>query len=137
MCEGEWEVFLRLEMEFKSCSCVGREVGVSIYRWGFKTSHWADFAMADQLNHPRGWLNQPGLTISLCGGQISPESTRRQEGLARGLGPVTSQGHPFVGQARATGRMGRPEKLTDSSPSNPSTRVLSTATTLLSRAWCP
>jgi hypothetical protein len=32
MCEREWEVFLKLEMEFWSCSCVGREVGVSIYR---------------------------------------------------------------------------------------------------------
>jgi hypothetical protein len=39
MCEREWKVFLRLEMEFKSCSCVGREVGVSIYRWAIKTSH--------------------------------------------------------------------------------------------------
>jgi hypothetical protein len=43
MCEREWEVFFRLEMEFKSCSHVGREVGVSIYMWGFKTSRWADF----------------------------------------------------------------------------------------------
>jgi hypothetical protein len=31
MCEREWEVFLKLEMEFRSCSSVGREVGVSIY----------------------------------------------------------------------------------------------------------
>jgi hypothetical protein len=39
MCEREWEVFLKLEMEFGSCSSfMGREVGVSIYRWGFKTS---------------------------------------------------------------------------------------------------
>jgi hypothetical protein len=30
MCERECEVFLRLEMEFKSCSPMGREVGVSI-----------------------------------------------------------------------------------------------------------
>jgi hypothetical protein len=39
MCEREWEVFLKLPMEFGSCSCMGREVGVSIYRWGLKTSH--------------------------------------------------------------------------------------------------
>jgi hypothetical protein len=39
----EWEVFLRLEMEFKSCSFMDREVGVSIYRWGFETSRWAKF----------------------------------------------------------------------------------------------
>jgi hypothetical protein len=32
MCEREWEVFLRLEMEFKSRSCVERGIGVSIYR---------------------------------------------------------------------------------------------------------
>jgi hypothetical protein len=30
MCEREWEVFLKLEMESGSCSYVGREVGVSI-----------------------------------------------------------------------------------------------------------
>jgi hypothetical protein len=59
MCEREWEVFLRLEMEFKSCSYLGREVGVDIYRWGFKTSRWADFAMEDRLNRPRGRLNCP------------------------------------------------------------------------------
>jgi hypothetical protein len=40
MCEREWEVFLKLEMEFGSCSRVGREVGVSIYRWGSKTSRF-------------------------------------------------------------------------------------------------
>jgi hypothetical protein len=55
-----------------------------------------------------------------CGGQISPESTRRQEGLARGLGPVTSQGHPFVCQVRTTGRVGRHEKEADSDLGNPS-----------------
>jgi hypothetical protein len=57
MCEREWEVFLMLEMEFKSCSHLGREVGVSIYRWGFKTSHWANFSEENQLNHPRWRLN--------------------------------------------------------------------------------
>jgi hypothetical protein len=36
MCEREWEVFLKLDMEFKSCSCVGREVGVGINRWGLQ-----------------------------------------------------------------------------------------------------
>jgi hypothetical protein len=59
MCEREWEVFLRLEMEFKFCSCVGREVGVSIYRWGFKTSRWADFSCEDRLDRLSGRLNSP------------------------------------------------------------------------------
>jgi hypothetical protein len=37
MCVREWEVFLRLEMEFKIVlTCVGREVGESIYRWSSK-----------------------------------------------------------------------------------------------------
>jgi hypothetical protein len=31
---------------------------------------------------------------------MSPGSTRRLEGLAEGFGPITSQGHPFVGQER-------------------------------------
>jgi hypothetical protein len=35
-----------------------------------------------------------------CGGQISLGSTRRLEGLAKDFGPITSQGHPFVGQGR-------------------------------------
>jgi hypothetical protein len=50
VCEREWEVLLRLEMEFTSCSCVGREVGVSIYRSGFKNSRWADFAVEGRFN---------------------------------------------------------------------------------------
>jgi hypothetical protein len=51
-----------------------------------------------------------------CGGQISPGSTRRQEGLAKGFGPIISQGHPFVGQGRTAGGMGRCEKEVDSGP---------------------
>jgi hypothetical protein len=52
-------VFLRLEMEFKSCSHMGREIGVTIYRRGFKTSHWAEFSGKDRLNRPRGQLKRP------------------------------------------------------------------------------
>jgi hypothetical protein len=44
--------------------------------------------------------------LGACGGQISPGSTRRQEGLVRGFGPITSQGHPFVGRDRTTGGVG-------------------------------
>jgi hypothetical protein len=64
VCEREWEVFLKLEMEFGACSYVGRVVGVSIYRWGFKTSRWADFAVEDRLNCP--WLTA-SLSASLTG----------------------------------------------------------------------
>jgi hypothetical protein len=35
-----------------------------------------------------------------------PGSTRRLEGLAKGFGPIVSQGRPFVGQGRTAGRMG-------------------------------
>jgi hypothetical protein len=52
-------------------------------------------------------------SLGACGGQISPGSTIRQEGLVRGFGPVTSQGHPFVGLDRTTGRVGRHEKEAD------------------------
>jgi hypothetical protein len=38
--------------------------------------------------------------LGACGGQISLGSTRRLEGLAKGSGPITSQGHPFVGQGQ-------------------------------------
>jgi hypothetical protein len=53
-------------------------------------------------------------------GDTYPRSTRRQEGLARGLGPATSQGHPFVGRVRITGGMDRPEKEADSGLGDPS-----------------
>jgi hypothetical protein len=52
VCVREWQVFLRLEMEFGACSTLGREVGVSIYRWGSKTSRWPDFVVEDRLNRP-------------------------------------------------------------------------------------
>jgi hypothetical protein len=38
--------------------------------------------------------------LGACGGQISPGFTRRLEGLAKGFGPIISQGHPFMGQGR-------------------------------------
>jgi hypothetical protein len=77
------------------------------------------------------------LIVGACGRQISPGSTRRRKGLARGLGPVTPQGHPFVGRAKATSVMGRPEKATDSSPGIPSNHALSKETVRLSHAWRP
>jgi hypothetical protein len=44
VCEREWEMFLKLEMEFSACLCVGeKEVGVSIYRWSSKTSCFFTF----------------------------------------------------------------------------------------------
>jgi hypothetical protein len=72
-----------------------------------------------------------------CGEQISPGSIGRRKVLARGLGPVTPQGHPFVGQAKATGGMGRSKKATDSSPDIPSNRALSKETVQLFGAWRP
>jgi hypothetical protein len=52
MCEREWEVFFKLEMYFGSCSSVGREIGVSIYRWGFKTSRWTNFGCGGPVEPP-------------------------------------------------------------------------------------
>jgi hypothetical protein len=60
MCEREWKVVLKLEMEFGSCSCVGREVGVSIYRWGFKTSRWTGFGCGGPVEPPLGPVQPPG-----------------------------------------------------------------------------
>jgi hypothetical protein len=59
MCEREWEVFFKLEMEFGSCSPMGREVGVSIYRRGFKTSRWADFGCGEPVEPPLGPVQPP------------------------------------------------------------------------------
>jgi hypothetical protein len=53
-----------------------------------------------------------------CGGQISPESTRRLEGLAKDIGPITSQGHLFVGQGRNRWQNGSTQDWIDSSPDN-------------------
>jgi hypothetical protein len=60
MCEREGEVFFKLEMEFGSCSSMGREVGVSIYRWGFKTSRWADFGCGGPVEPPLGPVQPHG-----------------------------------------------------------------------------
>jgi hypothetical protein len=57
------------------------------------------------------------LSLGACGGQISIGSTRRQEGLAKGFGPIISQGHPFVGQGRIADEMGRREEEADLGPS--------------------
>jgi hypothetical protein len=46
------------------------------------------------------WQHRAPRTGRVCGGQISLGSTRRQEDLAEGPRPITSQGHPFVGQGR-------------------------------------
>jgi hypothetical protein len=54
--------------------------------------------------------------LGVCGGQISLGSTRRQGGLAKGFGPIVSQGHPFVGQRRTAGGMDLREKEADSGP---------------------
>jgi hypothetical protein len=52
--------------------------------------------------------------LGACGGQISPGSTRRLEGLVKGFGPIISQGHPFVGQGRNCWRNGLMQEWIDS-----------------------
>jgi hypothetical protein len=52
-------------------------------------------------------LSRMGWRGGGCGGQISLGSSRRLEGLAKGLGSIVSQGHPFVGQGRTAGKTGR------------------------------
>jgi hypothetical protein len=51
MCEREGGVS-QVRNGVQVVLCMGREVGVGIYRWGFNTSHSADYAMEDQLNRP-------------------------------------------------------------------------------------
>jgi hypothetical protein len=53
---------------------------------------------------------------SRCGGQISPGSIRRLDGLAKDSGPIISQGHPFVGQGRNHWQNGSPQDWINSSP---------------------
>jgi hypothetical protein len=50
------------------------------------------------------------------GGQISPGSTRRQEGLTKGPRLIISQRHLFLGQGRTAGGMGRRKEEADSGP---------------------
>jgi hypothetical protein len=45
----------------------------------------------------------------VCGGQISPGSTRRRKPCV-GHKPVTPQGHRIVGRTKAIVEMGRPKK---------------------------
>jgi hypothetical protein len=59
MCEREWKMFLRLEMEFGAYSCCGeREVGVSIYRWGPKLVIRLNFPAQGRLNRLQGRFNR-------------------------------------------------------------------------------
>jgi hypothetical protein len=65
------------------------------------------------------WLKRESVyqnSSTYCGGQISPGSTRRLEGLAKDFGPITSQGHPFVGQGRNHWRNGLTQDWIDLSP---------------------
>jgi hypothetical protein len=57
--------------------------------------------------------------MSTCGVQISPGSTRRLEDLAKGLGPIVSQGHPFVGLGRNVWQSGSTQHWINSSPGSP------------------
>jgi hypothetical protein len=54
--------------------------------------------------------------LEAYGGQISPGSTRRKEGLARGFRPAISLDRPFVGQEEIAIGMDRREKEADSGP---------------------
>jgi hypothetical protein len=69
---------------------------------------------------PLQW-DQPGekQVFRPCGGQISPGSTRRLEDLAKGLGPIVSQGHPFVGLGRNVWQSGSTQDWINSSPGGP------------------
>jgi hypothetical protein len=69
-------------------------------------SHSAEAVVWELTMMDLRWCLQ-GLSLAFVGGRISPGSTRRQEGLAKGFGPVDSRGRPFVGQGRTAGRMGR------------------------------
>jgi hypothetical protein len=55
-------------------------------------------------------------SVGLCGGRISLGSTKRQEGLTKGFGPIASQGHSFVVHGRTAGGMGRRREGTDLDP---------------------
>jgi hypothetical protein len=57
--------------------------------------------------------------LGACGGQISPGSTRRLEDLAKGLGPIVSQGHPFVGLGRNVWQSRSTQDWINSSPGSP------------------
>jgi hypothetical protein len=78
-----------------------------------------------------------GFSSTKCGEQISPGSTRRQEGLARGLGPVTSQGHPFVAGSELLAEWADPRKKQTQAQATRQTRALNAATARLSRVRRP
>jgi hypothetical protein len=59
---------------------------------------------------------EPALAASAVGTDITG-STRRQEGVAKGFGPIVSQGRPFVGQGRIASGMGQREEEADLGPS--------------------
>jgi hypothetical protein len=56
------------------------------------------------------------IKVPICGGQISPGSTRRLEGLAKDSRPIISQGHSFMGQGRNHWKNGSTQDWINSSP---------------------
>jgi hypothetical protein len=73
----------------------------------FRSNDLTDLFLRHSLSKSKTGPRIFGLVISkstqrlgACGGQISPGSTGRLKDLAKGLGPTSSQGHPFVGLGR-------------------------------------
>jgi hypothetical protein len=57
-----------------------------------------------------------GAKLSPYRGTDIPGSTRRLESLTKGFGPITSQGHPFMGHGRNRWQNGLAQDWIDSSP---------------------
>jgi hypothetical protein len=85
--EGNIRSFLLSYSEFRNNDLTG--VFSKAFITKIKTASWTYNLWADYFK-----INSK---IGACGGQISPGSTRRQEGLTKCFGPIISQSHPFVG----------------------------------------
>jgi hypothetical protein len=73
---------------------------LSSYAFGLSTSTKRHEAYVEHQKRPRGWSAMVVQTVRACvecGGQISPGSTGRLEGLTKGLGPIVSQESSFRG----------------------------------------
>jgi hypothetical protein len=78
-----------------------------------------DFTLRVNILGPSHAPHFDAVLCEPCGRQISPGSTRSLEDLAKGLEPIVSQDHPFVGLERNVWQSGSTQDWINSSPGGP------------------
>ena len=101
MCEREWEVFLRLEMEFCACSAVGKSVG-GVYKGAPKAGgRWGNLTEI-RLNRFQIRLNRiPPVGFRFTGGL-----SRRLDRTQNSVEPVSNSVQPVSNSVEPDSKFG-------------------------------